>query len=266
MKRFPVPAVLVLATATIVQSASGFSPYELYLMSGMDTHVGLLAELQPGQLPKLAKALAACQEEPVATRLSAAGIEKLAGFTRDIEGSPYVVLYFKYAGGQEYLRAAEAFEDSTEELNWSSMTTPHPRAERYGRRWLQMEWINFIRGVSVQRTPTDVLMMGTTILPDKEFQYRSLHQVTWPGVVDQAVRGNIRHLNIFLVELEDRLVEFLYLEYMGQNAAADDMANKMDPINQRWWKLTDACQKPFSDVKEGNWATLDPVLTEPDAR
>ena len=67
------------------------------------------------------------------------------------------------------------------------------------------------------------------------------------------------YLNVFLVELDDQLVEFLYLEYMGTNPKEDDAANKADPINQRWWKLTDACQKPFSDVKDGLWTLMTPV-------
>ena len=55
------------------------------------------------------------------------------------------------------------------------------------------------------------------------------------------------------------MVEFLYVEYMGGDAQRDDAANKADPISQRWWKLTDACQKPFADVKEGIWVLMTPV-------
>ena len=122
-----------------------------------------------------------------------------------------------------------------------------------------MEWINFIRGAGIEGQPTSTTMLATSVIPEKEREYRTLHQTVWPGVVDQAIRGKIRHLNIYLVELDDQLVEFLYLEYMGKNQQADDIANKADPINQRWWKLTDACQRPFSDVTDGIWTTMRPV-------
>ena len=239
--------------------ADAFSPYEAYLMSGRETHVGLLAAIQPGKLAAFEEALKQCGGPPVEEQLQQAGITRAQAFTRDIEGTHYAVIYFTYAAGSNYLGAAAAFEAATAGIDWGDSTTAHPRAKTYGRHWLQMEWINFIRGLDVDRQPTSTLLLGTTVRPGKEQEYRTLHQTVWPGVVDQVARGNIRDLNVFLVELDDQLVEFLYLEYMGDNQEADDAANKADPINQRWWKLTDACQKPFSDVKEGNWTLMNPV-------
>lgn len=241
------------------QTAFAFSPYESYLRSGKETHVGLLAEIKPDKQADFEAALEKCAEKAVARKLKKSGITSTQAFTRNIEGADFAVIYFTYAGGSDYLGAAAAFENATSAIEWSDVTSPHPRAETYDRHWLQMEWINFIRGLDVDREPTNSLMIGTTVIPEKEMQYRTLHQTVWPGVVDQAARGNIRNLNVFLVELDDALVEFLYLEYMGQDEAADDAANKADPINQRWWKLTDACQKPFSDVKEGIWTLMNPV-------
>ena len=54
-------------------------------------------------------------------------------------------------------------------------------------------------------------------------------------------------------------MKFLYVEYMGDEEAEDAASSKADPITLRWWKLTDACQKPFSDSKGGIWAPLDRV-------
>jgi len=239
--------------------ASAFSPYESYLMSGKETHVGLLAEIKPDNRPDFEAAFQQCSEKIVARKLKKSGITSAQAFTRNIEGKDYAVIHFTYAGGLDYLGAAAAFEEATSSIDWEATSSPHPRAKTYGRHWLQMEWINFIHGLDVDRDPTSTLMIATTVIPEKEMQYRTLHQTVWPGVVDQVVRGNIRNLNVFLVELDDQLVEFLYLEYMGTDEAADDVANKADPINQRWWKLTDACQKPFSDVKEGTWTLMNPV-------
>lgn len=240
-------------------TGEAFSPYEAYLMSGRPTHVGLIAEVAPEQRDLLEDQFRRIASGDGQAKLAAAGITSLHAFVRSIEGADYVVVYFAYDGQRPYLGAAEAFENATAEADWPACTTQHPRAQRYGRQWLQMEWINFIRGLNVQRPPTSNLMIATKVVPEKEQQYRTLHQTTWPGVVDQAVRGNIRNLCVFLVELDDHLVEFLHLEYMGDDEQADDKANKADPINQRWWKLTDACQRPFSDVKEGNWTSMTPL-------
>lgn len=257
------PAVAVaLAVLFLVPLASAFSPYENHLRTGKATHVGLLAQVQPDKLTEFQQAFRQCEDATLCRKLKRNGITRAQAFTRNIEGHTYAVIYFTYKGGREYLGAAAAFEKATRSIDWSAFTTPHPRALTYKRHWLQMEWINFIHGLDVDRDPTSTLMIGTTVIPEMEMQYRTLHQTVWPGVVDQVVRGNIRNLNVFLVELDDQLVEFLYLEYMGQDQAADDAANQADPINQRWWKLTDACQKPFSDVKEGNWTLLDPVLPQ----
>lgn len=250
---------LLLLTLLGLHTASAFSPYESYLKSGKETHVGLLATIQPDQQAAFEERFNECAEKPVRKKLRKAGISNAQAFTRNIEGTNYAVLYFTYAGGKDYLGAAAAFEEATDSIDWISATSPHPRAKRYRRHWLQMEWINFIQGLEVDREPTSTLMIGTTVIPEMEMQYRTLHQTVWPGVVDQAIRGKIRNLNVFLVELDDELVEFLYLEYMGDDEKADDDANKADPINERWWKLTDACQKPFSDVKEGNWTLMNPV-------
>jgi len=121
-----------------------------------------------------------------------------------------------------------------------------------------MEWINYIRGLDTEREPTQVLSMVTTIKPEKESDYRSLHQTVWPGVVDQMIRGNNRNFCIFLAEIEDTLYEFFYLEYMGIDSEKDDQMNKEDPVNQRWWAQTGPCQQPLPGETE-IWASMIPV-------
>lgn len=253
----------LVAAAALLLALRGFafSPYEAYLATDKPTQVGLIAAIAEGQEDALAETVGRLTSPAVATALEGAGIRHPRAFTRVIKGTPYVVLRFVYDGERAYLGAAKAFEKVTTAngIDWSTLTTPHPRATTYGRHWLQMEWINYIRGLEVERAPTKALMIGCRLRPEKEAEYRTLHQTVWPGVVDQVARGQIRDLCVFLVELEGDLVEFLYLEYMGQDQAADDAANAADPINQRWWKHTDACQMPFADVGEGIWTLLDPV-------
>jgi L-rhamnose mutarotase len=113
-----------------------------------------------------------------------------------------------------------------------------------------MEWINYIRGLDVDREPTEVLSMVTIIRPEKESQYRSLHQTVWPGIVDQMIRGNNRNFSIFLAEIGDQLYEFFYLEYMGNDSEKDNRMNQDDPVNQRWWAQTGPCQQPLPGEKD----------------
>jgi len=235
---------------------AAFSPYESYLASGEATQVGLIAALRPesgAEIPTLFETL---DEAYVVRALAREGIRGLSIFSREIDGSPHLVARFLYDGDRSYLGAAEAFERATGSLDWETHLEPHPRALRYGRIWLQMEWINHIRGDRTPGPPKDRVLLACEIIPEKEAHYRTLHQTVWPGVVDQAIRGRIRDLGIFLVELDERLIEFLYLEYMGRDAEGDDAANKADPVNQRWWRQTDACQRPLPGVTGGIWSPL----------
>ncbi|MCC5805557.1 MAG: L-rhamnose mutarotase [Opitutales bacterium] len=236
-----------------------FSPYENYLHSGRTTHVGLLAQAAEGREAELLDALRALGERENTESLSRAGIESVSAFHREIGGAMWAVVYFAYEGGRDYLSAAKAFEQAAPAVeHLAEWTVPHPRAERHGTHWLQMEWINYIRGRDVPAPPKDRLMIVTTLKPEKEQKYRTLHQTVWPGVVDQLMRSNNRNLSIFLATLGDELVEFLYLEYVGDDREADEAMSQSDEINQRWWQLTDACQKPLPGV-DGIWDLMTPV-------
>lgn len=250
--------LLLLCFLLGAHGARAFSPYENYLLSDRETHVGLIAGIPEGKLEAFKRAFRKTAEPAVRESLAESGIRRAQAFTRTIEGVDYAVIYFAYDGTAEYLAAAQAFSQATSEIDWASVS--EPLAGGHGdAHWFQMEWINFIRGLDVEREASSTLMIGTTVIREKEGEYRTLHQTAWPGVVDQVKRGNSRNLNIFLVELGKQLVEFLYVEYLGNDPEADQAAEKANPVNQRWWKLTDACQKPLSDVEEGIWAPLDPV-------
>lgn len=234
-----------------------FSPYENYLLSGKPTHVGLIARAKKGRDNMLSEQLSMlCSEKE---KFKEAGISNLVAFKREIEGRIWFLVYFQYAGDKQYLTAAESFESVAPELK--DLIAPHPRAARYGCCWLQMEWINYIRGLNVERQPSQILSMVTTIKPEKESYYRSLHQTVWPGVVDQMIRGNNRNFSIFLVEIGDKLYEFFCLEYMGDDSAKDDRMNQSDPVNQRWWAQTGPCQQSLPGEKD-TWAPMIRVKKE----
>ncbi|MGW4671604.1 L-rhamnose mutarotase [Streptomyces sp. NPDC004324] len=93
--------------------------------------------------------------------------------------------------------------------------------------------------------------------PEKEAEYRALHAAAWPGVLEALKRAHIGNYSIFL---RDGLL-FSYLEYTGDDYAADTAAIATDPISQRWWALTDPCQQPLDTAVAGQlWAGAEEIF------
>ncbi|HEX4832476.1 MAG TPA: L-rhamnose mutarotase [Trebonia sp.] len=85
--------------------------------------------------------------------------------------------------------------------------------------------------------------------PEHEEAYRALHAVPWPPVLAALRRAHVQNYSIFL---RDGLL-FSYLEYTGDDYAADMAAIGQDEATQRWWQLTDPCQQPLGTAAEGEW-------------
>ncbi|WP_037909163.1 L-rhamnose mutarotase [Actinacidiphila yeochonensis] len=85
--------------------------------------------------------------------------------------------------------------------------------------------------------------------PEKEAEYRRLHADVWPGVRAALKRANIGNYSIFL---RDGLL-FSYLEYTGDDYAADTAAIAADPTTRQWWEVTDPCQQPLDSAADGEW-------------
>ncbi|MBA8795457.1 L-rhamnose mutarotase [Friedmanniella endophytica] len=85
--------------------------------------------------------------------------------------------------------------------------------------------------------------------PEKEAEYRELHAAVWPEVLATLKRAKMSNYSIFL---RDGLL-FSYLEYDGDDYAADSALIAADPDTQRWWKLTDPCQQPVESAADGEW-------------
>ena len=85
--------------------------------------------------------------------------------------------------------------------------------------------------------------------PEKEAEYRALHAAVWPGVLTMLRTANITNYSIFLRDG----VLFSYLEYTGDDYAADTALIAADEQTQRWWKLTDPCQQPVESAADGEW-------------
>lgn len=85
--------------------------------------------------------------------------------------------------------------------------------------------------------------------PEHEQEYRELHRAVWPQVLAALTRAHVRNYSIFL---RDGLL-FSYLEYTGDDYAADMAAIAADAATRRWWQLTDPCQQPLDSAAEGEW-------------
>ena len=85
--------------------------------------------------------------------------------------------------------------------------------------------------------------------PEMEEKYRELHANAWPEVLAKIEDCNIRNYSIFL---RDGYL-FAYMEYIGDDFAADMKKMADDPMTQLWWKETDPCQEPVASAPDGIW-------------
>lgn len=90
------------------------------------------------------------------------------------------------------------------------------------------------------------------VKPEKFELYKKLHANAWSGVLDTLERANIRNYSIY--HYSDFL--FAYFEYVGEDFKADMQKIAQSNITREWWKLTDSCQIPFKEVKEGMWLDM----------
>jgi len=89
---------------------------------------------------------------------------------------------------------------------------------------------------------------------EKLAEYKKLHAAVWPEVAKMIRHCHIRNYSIFLRKLDDsNYYLFSYFEYVGSDFKADMAKMAADPSTQRWWKLTDPCQEPLVERKEGEW-------------
>lgn len=103
------------------------------------------------------------------------------------------------------------------------------------------------------------MAMVVGIRPEQIAEYRRLHAQVWPAVLERIRQSNIRNYSIFLREPENLL--FGYWEYHGDDFAADMAAIAADPETQRWWTLTDPCQRRLAGTPEGEqWAMMEQVF------
>jgi L-rhamnose mutarotase len=84
--------------------------------------------------------------------------------------------------------------------------------------------------------------------------YRRLHADVWPAVLDRIKQCHIQNYSIYLRRLDDgRSYLFSYLEYTGDDFAADMEAMAADPMTQKWWAVCKPCQEPLADLEDDAW-------------
>ncbi len=91
--------------------------------------------------------------------------------------------------------------------------------------------------------------MVINVRPEKLDFYRKLHAEPWPEVIEALQRAHVRNYSI---HLKDHTL-FAYLEYHGDDWAADMARVAADEATQRWWTLTDPCQAPWPSRAPGEW-------------
>jgi L-rhamnose mutarotase len=101
----------------------------------------------------------------------------------------------------------------------------------------------------------------TGLKPEKAAYYKKLHANSWPGVNKMIKECHIQNFSIRLKELDGKPYLFAYLEYTGDDYAADMKKMAADPETQRWWKETDPCQSPLPEAaaKKKIWTDMEEV-------
>lgn len=85
--------------------------------------------------------------------------------------------------------------------------------------------------------------------PEKEAEYRALHEAAWPQVLAALKAAHVQNYSIFLRDG----VLFSYLEYAGEDYVADMARAAADEATRRWLALTDPCQQPVDSAADGEW-------------
>ena len=98
--------------------------------------------------------------------------------------------------------------------------------------------------------------------PDMVQKYVDLHADTWPAVLRRNKDCNLQNYSIFHKKLTtgEHLL-FSYVEYTGNDFAADMERMAADPEVQRWWAECKPCFEQIEDLPPGEvWATMESIL------
>lgn len=98
--------------------------------------------------------------------------------------------------------------------------------------------------------------------PKMAQKYIDLHAATWPAVLRRNKDCNLQNYSIFHKELPtgEHLL-FSYVEYTGDDFAADMKRMAADPEVLRWWDECKPCFTKTEDLPPGEvWVPMDSVF------
>lgn len=100
------------------------------------------------------------------------------------------------------------------------------------------------------------------VKPEKVETYVRLHADPWPAVIERNTDCHLQNYSIWLKRLPDgELVLFSYVEYTGDDFAADMRRMAEDPEIQRWWDECKPCLEAVEDLPPGEvWADMEQVF------
>ena len=80
-------------------------------------------------------------------------------------------------------------------------------------------------------------------------KYKAYHARVWPEILEMIKKCNISNYSIYH---KDGLL-FAYMEYTGNDFAADMARMAADPKTQEWWAVMEPMQKPLDSRAKGEW-------------
>ena len=80
-------------------------------------------------------------------------------------------------------------------------------------------------------------------------KYKKYHTAVWPEVLEMITACNIRNYSIYH---KDGLL-FAYMEYTGDDFAADMAKMAADSKTREWWDVMMPMQQPLATRANGEW-------------
>ena len=230
--------------------------------------VGMVTGIKPDKIAYY-KELHAKPWPGVVKMIRACNIRKFSIYLHQIEGQYFLFGYYEYVGRDFKADMAKMAADPETQRWWKETDpcqSPLPMAAEKNQIWTEIEEVFHSDGAKdVIPDPACYKRFGTItgLKYEKEEEYRTLHQTTWPGVLKQIKEANIRNYSIYLVEIQDKLYLMSYLEYAGKSMDSDFANIGKDATTRRWWKHTDPCQIPLpgAAAKGKIWDDMEEVFT-----
>ena len=85
--------------------------------------------------------------------------------------------------------------------------------------------------------------------PQQFEKYKKYHSAVWPEVLEMITACHIRNYSIYH---KDGLL-FAYMEYTGDDFAADMAKMAADTRTIEWWNVMMPMQQPLSTRADGEW-------------